>query len=374
MATAERHPTYRNILLVTGEDIAGDDPRQALIDALEASGSSAPVRRGTHDIWVTYQVATQSGANHSFGDEAAAPRPRRGVVQMGVPPTDSSEASLQDQIGTMLQECGHSWLVPYELGIRDASAWPAPQQPYLMPSDVEVATAQADGSPYTGPLLLGRTNQHWSTFFDGDGSPFDGMHWRELPDADGVVRWQWDAPPTYAIAPPGLGSISLGARYNDLDLLVMGVKTAQEAYAARSNRFRWLEPQLMAPIEYHAGVCIAFGPGDFHYCGFYRDHQTVGVQATGGALTSYPLPDYRRFGRGEERLALRVLKRGSQYHYQVRRDHPAGTPLSARLLDALDPIPSAGAPVTLDTWQTIATLTHAGSPLAVGTIVKTWSD
>ncbi len=125
--------------------------------------------------------------------------------------------------------------------------------------------------------------------------------------------------PTSTPDPPGLTPITVPKRYCDLDLMIMGVKTAWEAYHSDQWAFHWISPRLTAPLEYLVGIFVAFAPDDYHYFGFLDDHRTLGVQRTGQAPTVLSLgPNYRPL----DNVALRIVRKGNAFYFQARFDNP----------------------------------------------------
>src|SRR5215510_681667 len=114
MAEILRDANHPNILIVVGLDVFGSDPeyRDRLRDALY-SNVTPSIGRGSHDFWITYRVPEipDQEPNHSREDIGIQPRPMRGIIYMK-PPTDDSDNTLVDQVGTLLHEVGHHWLVP----------------------------------------------------------------------------------------------------------------------------------------------------------------------------------------------------------------------------------------------------------------------
>jgi hypothetical protein len=375
MALTIEVPTrYPNVLLVTGGGAATGDYRTNVRDYLYGgSAGGSPVRRGTHDFWITY-VANNGGVpNHSHEDMTVSPRPLRGIIEMSNAPGDTATLTLQDQIGTMLQEVGHHWLVPYDLLISHPDFWPAPRGPWRSMLGEEFTVSINQGAPYSGPLLLGRTNNHWSPYFQSDGSPFDGLNWTSEATEDGVERWHSIAPTGLpSVMPPGLPSLRLPARYCDLDLYLMGVKSAAEAYAG-TNQFRWIEPQLAAPLDYQTGIFVAFSRYDYCYFGFHRDQRTVGVQRTNGSVTTREITGYRPFVSDASGIALRVVKRGSSYYFQVKLDSPTSISLTPRLLGSLDPPTPPDLTGSLNQFRTVAVINETAAPQAIGMFTKTWT-
>ena len=145
-----------------------------------------------------------------------------------------------------------------------------------------------------------------------DGSPMDGQRWRDLGPDKGLDHWQWTERPQLSVQPSNRPAIVINQEYNDLDLMAMGVITADEAYASTGGRFSWMEPWYSAPLPFLAGVFVAFSAQDFLYFGFDSDHRKLGVSRTDG--TRYGEADlgadYHPWpGRGNTGVALRVLLR-----------------------------------------------------------------
>jgi hypothetical protein len=373
MATFEQPAGFPNILLVTGSDVYDGDYRTKLRDFLYGSAAaSSPVREGTHDFWMTYAIPSEGDANWSFEDLSKKPRKMRGIVQMGAPPASLGNQTVQEQMSTMLQEVGHHWLVPANLRF---FAGPTP-----MPMPTEQALTQAinDEARLGGPPLLARGNSHWSAFWQADGSPLDGLYFVKQGDEDGYAIWETRDLTGPTLSPAGLDPVQMVASYNDLDRIVMGAKTASAAYRTSNGAFRWLEPRLSAPHDYHAGLFVAFKPSYFIYFGFYRDHRTLGVQPTGGTVVTAALgPGYRPLADPFNAVALRIVRRGGTYHFQARYDNPRrALPGGAgpKLDDDLEHLPAVSAnPGFADKkFQTIAKLTVERDPQAIGVLVRKW--
>jgi hypothetical protein len=267
-------------------------------------------------------------------------------------------------------------LVPNTILIHNSQFWPSPAGGCSIPLAEIVSLLINYSSYFHGPLLLGRENIHWSSFFQGDASAIDGIYWNEIGTEDGYSKWeQSNAPPFVlpSVTPSGLRHIQLTQQYNDLDLLIMGVKTPNEAYSP-TNQFRWMEPSLAEPLEYLAGLFIAFSRSDFLYFGFCGSHRQLGVQQTGATPTTFNLSNYRPLMSEFNNIALRIVRRGDDYYFQAKFDSPSESELNARLLRNIDPLPRKPDPenATLDRFRTLLIRRHAGTPRAVGLIVKTW--
>jgi hypothetical protein len=375
MAAIEQPAGFANVLLVTARDILDGDNRQNLRNVLyNAPASESPVRQGTHDLWITYAVPPQGSGEWGFEDLSTAPRKLRGIVRMGSVPPNLLEATVRDHLSVMLQEVGHHWLVPGNLGFDVGNG--------VVTVSGDLATTQAinDESPYSGPLLVARGNQHWSAYWQADASPLDGLYFVKQGEEDGHVMWEARDLPGPVLSPAGLAPVLMRSSYNDLDRVIMGTKPSAEAYASDGNRIRWLEPRLSAPHQYHAGLFVAFSQFDFIVFGFHEDHRVLGVQRTGGSVATTTLgAGYRPLADELNAVALRIVRRGQSLHFQARYDvPPAGLPDRLRrppqLGDDLDVLAPVGRRPAFDatTFRTVATMTVANRPRAIGVILKKW--
>jgi hypothetical protein len=405
--TIERAPNHRHVLLAFGTDLFPGtevDANQALVDALkDAVAESAraapdalvsPLRPGTHDFWIVYSVGATGAANagQQIGD--ASPRPLRGAVVAKAPPTSHDETTVVDQLTTLLQEVGHYWLAFPTLKF----AWGGRVVPYEL---ADWARFNHD-QPLTGPLLGGRLLQHWGPWFHSEHSPLGGRNWSTVTREGVLDRWRWeDLSPGLRPKPPGLSAITVNRAFCDLDLLVMGARTADECYPETDGDFRYLEPTYVVQPRFlptHpeldwpflTGVFVAFADDDFVYFGFDGDHRAVGVYRTDRTRVTSPVD----LGRGytpawmpNSGVALRVVRLGEAWHFQARFD---GTALGLRSSPSdrnvfVGPAPSAG-PGLFDgigtlgppasgrdftTWRTVATLGDRRPAVAVGVIATT---
>jgi len=421
MPQLEVPPDHPNVLVVTGTDLynGSDDPRDKLRTFLY--GQTAEVSQGTHDFWCVFGLPASSARGFGEGgerwsDASLTPRPMRGIASISAPPdavrggnpptaSDTSQlASLLYPLHTALQEVAHHWLV----------------YPGRLNFTVDGRTEQMDvddfihfnlDQPFSGPLLAGRSALHWSTYMQADGSPMDGQKWRDLGPDEGLNHWQWIEPPQLSVQPSNRPAIVLTQEYNDLDLMAMGVITADEAYASTGGRFSWMEPWYSAPLPFLAGVFVAFSAQDFLYFGFDSDHRKLGVSRTDG--TRYGEADlgadYHPWpGRGNTGVALRVLhyagdplrqegRAGPRLIFQARFDDSALRPtvspadfnvfvgpLPAQIPGLFDGLsvrgPLAVPPSSPDFsgFHTVATVPIRQRPLAVGLITKAavpiWAD
>ncbi|MGE5180547.1 MAG: hypothetical protein ACM31C_00725, partial [Acidobacteriota bacterium] len=262
------------------------------------TSATSPVYPGSHDMWITYLLGDGGGeGGEGYADATASPHPLRAVVEIGDP-----AAALAGQVDTMLQEVGHRWLVPADMTINLDGTARALERSETVQYEVN------RGVPYSGPLLLGRSDVHWSSYFDGDASPMDGLGFSRGNFDDGMRRWDVQPPPVPPVSVTGLPSLTHLQTYCDLDLVMMGVKTPQSAYPARGGRIYWIEPQVTAPIEYQVGIVVAFSATDFAFFGFYKDPRTLAFErSTGGTRTTANVGvSYHPFSQPFGAMMLRV--------------------------------------------------------------------
>ncbi|HEX8095328.1 hypothetical protein [Jatrophihabitans sp.] len=372
MATISRSSTYPNVLLVTGSDVVTGDYRANLVALLQAAGSSGPVRTGTHHAWATYQVGSAANPNHKLADWSVRPLPRLGVLELADPPSSTDPAVIGPRLGTLIHEFGHNWLVPRDLTVRSPQFWPWPDRLAPGIDGWDASQAFHDGTPYAGPAFVARQGSHWSAWVSTGGSCMDGTAWSREGTSDGLARWVAQPFTGAALQVPGLADLPLPARYGDADLVMMGVTAREEAFADEANLLVWMEPRLMAPMAYHAGLVIMFNPDDGIFFGYYRDHRTIAVQRTGQPETLISAPDNRPFRDPGSAVALRVIRRGTHLVFQARYDQ-LRTDLTPHLVDAAATWrPADGNPLS-QTWSTVVEMDVPEPPQAVGVGVKTWN-
>ena len=390
----ERAPDHRNVLLVTGNDLyppGNTDP--AIVTPLEAAAASvSPVKKGSHDFWIVFSVGSTGAPNAGGQDPAAVPRPLRGAVTAKSPPTSHDVATMTDQVTTLLQEVGHYWLAYQSLKFH----WNNQLVSYDPADWVRFNTE----TPFKGPLLGGRTNQHWAAWFHSDGSPLGGQNWTDTSRDGPLDRWQWQPRTGPVVHPAGLPAMTMRKKFCDLDLLVMGAKTASECYPETGGRFSWLEPQFVVQPQsfttelrtaYLAGVFVAYSATEYIYFGFDTDHRRLGVYRTNG--TSYGTadlgPTYQPGWVHNSGVALRVIRNGRTLYFQARYDESAtGLHVAQPDQNLVLPAPPAqipglfdGIPITnvphsgpdFTTFRTVATVTEPAEPVAIGLLVKTSS-
>ena len=380
MATIRTLVGLPDVLVVTGSELHNDTYRSDLRRVLYAADDDAsPVRRGTHHFWITWFTPTTDGGEYDDGDDAARPARLRGVVRMGPTPGDTSAQTMQGQLRTMLEEIGHHWLVPADMRLGRARG-------DRLATHDEFTAYLNESVPLPGVPLLGRGDVHWNSFLQADKSPMDGQWWTEEARDGRYTRWTNRSRDVAALELPGHDPVELSTAYSDLDLSVMGLVDPKAAYPDDDNALRWIDPQLVAPLEYRAGVCVCESDSSVLVFGFEQDHRTLGVVRIDGsgvhALATVRLnhPPNPPIG-----VALRVVRKGDVYHFQARadesvaahlapepRDIPGNVATVGRIRDGfaeLDSVPAAGVPADLAEFRTIATVRSTPRPVAIGTVV-----
>lgn len=381
MATFGVLPGYRNVLIAHGPDVySGDsdnDYRQLLRDKLY-DFDRGHVRRGTHDFWVTYpvpqvtdrQTGSRVPSEHAHEDMGLEPRPMRGLIRMNELPADLSIPNLKSHLRVVFEEIGHHWLVPDDLAFRDDNG-------DEIRLDRSLADHLIDGEPIDGLPLLGRENVHWSPYWDADASPLNGQGFERLPD-DG--NWQhWRHSPTFVDDPPlisnhGLPFFFRGLEYNDLELAIMGMIDPQSAY--HGGLVRWLTPRLAAPLEYEAGIFVAFSRVDMLRFGFFRDHRVLVARRTGEASVRRVSlgDDYHPTAvEGNNAVRLRIVRRGDTYFCQARYSRQRTDIGSAAVRGLFDELDNAFGRTSgsFEQWRTVRSLDIPERPRAVGLYVLT---
>lgn len=381
MVTITRDTNLPNVLIVDGID-PNTEYRPALRTALYDAGSASPVRRGTHDFWICFPYPPQpefnpTSANFAYGDDDArsAGRVLRGMGDMRRMPQSPSAAEVQGRLFTLLHETAHAWLVPADMRIRTTSGEVTPL------TAAELTTMLNQERPLTRPALLARQDLHWSCYVNFC-SCMDSVKWDRTPGQGGTMKWVQRSPAATAVRPTNLVAVETNAVYSDLDLYIMGAKRADQCFPETGGQFFWLDPKLSlgAPMQYHAGLFVAFSPTDYIYFGFYNDHGKLRVERSSTGERSAIIdigPAYQPLRQEYEAMMLRVVKRGGRYLFQACRGNNAlavlaGTgPFMFDGSDAADSAPTVG---DYSRWQTVASFNVAGATAqAIGVITKTWN-
>jgi hypothetical protein len=405
MVTIEKAtPDYPNILLVYGNEFPTPSPsgeyrpdlEQLLYDPSINAGS--PVKEGTHDFWVTFEMGSRDRPqNHAYENMSITPRKMRGILEMGDVPLVPSDAdyllnvpdradNVRGLLTTLVHEIGHHWLVPRDLLIGHPNFWPSLSGSW-MPTSEEITMSLNEGTRFYGPLLLGRENKHWSSFFQGDGGAEDGVYWQEIDIEHGYNYWEQRPPAniTINLGVAGFPPIDLQIKYNDLELLIMGLKDARSAYPP-ANQFSWLEPRLVAPLDYYAGMCFFFSQEDYFYFGFSTHHKKLVIQHLVQHRLNYDnvfdlSGTYKPLMSELAGIGLRIVRVGDEYYFEAKLDNPRDEDIgigNPRLLDGDDvlnirpPRLNPGDNLIGD-FRILDSLNVTEIPKAVGVMVKTWS-
>ncbi|MGE5685781.1 MAG: hypothetical protein ACM3ZS_11690 [Nitrososphaerota archaeon] len=298
---------------------------------------------------------------------------------MGDVPNPYNNTDLKNTLHLLIHEYCHHWSVP-ETGIRfnDSQFWPSPPGACTFGLEDGVSVALHRGSYFDSPLMLGREHSHWSAYFQGGASPMDAVNWDDVGLENGYSIWrQTPLPQLPSLNPTGLDPIQLDWRFNDLDLVIIGAKSRNEAYTP-TGFFKWMEPRLTAPLDYFAGIFIAFSITDFLYFGFYASHKQLGLQQTGGIPNLFNLLNYEPLRSENNNVALRVVRRDNDYYFQAKFDSPNTGVTGSRLLGDIDRDLRQLVPPTEslspDRFRTLfrRSLPGTSRPKALGLMVKTW--
>ncbi len=382
MVTIERHATYTNILLASGPELGSSDYRAAMKSAIYALPAGSPVgsviRPGSYDFWVSAFVGPDGGeAGESYGD-SSSPKPLQAIVFIGNP--GDTTAQLVD---TAMQEVGHRWLAYSDTF---TMLWNS-QRVSLMSQETIAQEANA-GTPFTGPLLMGRADQHWSPYFQAAPSAMDGNGYNIMTE-DSLSRWDFTAIPVPDIEITGLPPLAHGALYNDLDRVLMGVLPAANGYPSSEGQFQWIEPRVTSGINCHIGIFLMFSPSDIAFFGFYMDPRTVSLDRSNGAtrVDAAVGLGYQPFSQPYGAMMFRVVRRGQNYYFQCRNGNSTIAALQAIGAVFGGAVPPSNLPQMFDQlsgdlagahsfngtdFSTVASFTEAAQPLAVGVVTKTW--
>lgn len=374
MAAINRSSTHPNILHVTRID-SRSEYRDTIRGEIHGSATS-PVRRGTHDFWICCPTHARPDCNPNFGHgdlgARSAGRPLRGIAEMCTLPP-AATADIRNWIFTAIHELGHSWLVPSDLRIRLGGNDVDP----LHPDDI---TWRLDREqPFERPALLARQDSHWSCYVNF-GSCMDSLDWVRNPASGGMMRWIQQTPRLPQVRPRGLPGFEASAVFSDLDLYLMGVKRAEDCFPETGGQFFWLEPKLSRgpPMQYHAGLFIAFSRTDFFYFGFYNSHDQLRVERSGTSERSAtvaigPAFDPLRFETNA--MMLRIVKTGTRYLFQAYSGNNAvAAPVGSGAVWMFDDLGATRTSGDFRQWQTVATFDAAGAqPQAMGIINKTFN-
>jgi hypothetical protein len=380
------HP---NVLLLLDADIyaGGSIDFTRLAGYFQSPGAGCPVSSNSHDYWIVHPWPASDGGVHTGGG------PSRGMVRLGTEWNGAAAGatpaltvdSATSYYWEWLQEVAHAWLVPYDMTFDGETV------------GQERAFVQAffDGAAIPRNCLIGRGNGmgHWSSFVSAGVSPMDGVDWNEeatLPvEGTGIFkRFSVGTIPGTNVNVAGLAPVPAPV-YSDLDKRIMGVLSETESYPARADHsFDDLAPQWMAPLEFQAGLAVAFAPDDMIYFGFTSDFRTIGIARTGQQLApTFDISSFYEPWVLDRRMYLRVVKQGDTYSFQarpewgsigclgeiLRRLHLYTAPPPITPFSETTPVRAPEAsPSDWSRWNTLTTLTESSAPRGVGYIVKTW--
>jgi hypothetical protein len=285
---------FGEILVVAGRNIFGDfiygtdmddwDYGNRLMALLYSMPpGSTPVFRGSHDFWITIPEPPLSRASFNRAQDTLPQfpwhRPYGGFVHLNAVPDTTNPTDIAGKVGTIIHELGHKWLVPSDVEFDDDG------NRIRLTTEEDFWRAVNDDTPFNGATMLGRDNSHWSPFWHADRSVMDGVAFARS-SLDGVARWVGTPQGSDNVHVDGLPDFSLGAKYNHLEQVIMGMRDKNDAYPETSGRVHWIEPRLTAPLPYFAGLFVALANDDFIEFGYLDDHRTIAVVRNGQVLAS----------------------------------------------------------------------------------------
>jgi hypothetical protein len=242
---------------------------------------STPVFRGSHDFWVTIPIPPLSRSSFNRAQDTLPQlpwhRPYGGLVHLNQVPDINNSTDIAGKVGTIIHEVGHKWLVPADIEFDDDGNL------VQMLTEENFWQAVNNDTSFSGATMLGRDNSHWSPFWHADRSVMDGVGFvRDTVDGD--ARWVGTPQPADNVHVDGLPDFALGAKYNHLEQVIIGMRDRNDAYPESGGRVRWIEPRLTAPLPYLAGLFIMLANDDFIEFGYQNDHRTIAVVRNGKVL------------------------------------------------------------------------------------------
>lgn len=387
MAVVSIRPEVPNILIVSGIDVYTPGTIRGLTKAALDAALDQPVHAGTHEFWILHPIPDFPGQASNFTQEGdnGSPRPRRGIIQMIQALDPLTETLITTYLSTLLQEVGHHWLFsPTDIQLRISGT------PTRMATRDELTNAINDDTPFQNPPLLARDENHWSAYWRADGSPMDGVCFRPAGSEDGHELWRTGD----CGEPISLDFATPNVRLNgfcDLDLHLMGLKTAQEAYRGEAG-IVWMQPRITEFVESHAGIVVAFARDDQLMFGFWQHDRQLNLRDSSGQVLGSGLvtPNYHPFAHAMNGLLFRVIRRRNTYYFQARISNPSAGCLGGLLqvLGVWDGgLPNVwddvDAPIPLNAttnvnanyqqnWVTVGIAQRSKPPVAVGAFLNKW--
>ncbi len=375
MPTVSVRPEFPNILIVSGADVYTPGTMIGLTKQALDGATDQPVHGGTHEFWVLHPVFGFPGASFFTGQtDNASPRRRRGIIQMSMLPAVLDEPSIGTYLSTLLQEVGHNWLCPSDIKIKINGT------PTRMANRNEMTQAINDDTPFANPPLLARDESHWSAYWRADGSPLDGVCFQHVGNEDGHEIWRTTTTCGQVISlDPSVPSVNMRG-YNDLDLHIMGVKPADEAYRGQAG-IVWMQPRITEFAESHTGIVVAFSPTDQLMFGYWQHDSMLSLRNTAGQNLAGDLiwPKYHPLQHPMNGLMFRVIRRRNQYFFQARISNPAGGCLGflgpstlPHVWENVDNPQPFSFNANYQNWKTVGMVQRDKPPQAVGTFVNKW--
>ena len=328
MARILRFAQLRDVLYLEGTDVANVHPddatkrtliRSGVKAALFAVGNGVGNFRGQVDFIICYVAngvgGDFSGVDHAPHNESPALRPLRGIIQL---PDDLRQPMTPQRLqghlsGGVSHETGHYWLVPGAARVRiNGQMVDTPT-----PDDIPRSLNNGNGIP---PVpIMGRQDSHWSPFIHSEGSPMDGVD-HQFDSLNALTEQLYG----YSTSGAALGTgvtfsfegqdLTSHGRYSDFEQFIMGLPPA--IGNPRGRTIQVMEPRLVSPLQFHAGLYLELADGNVWYHGFHRGPDRVLAQAVSGAFGG-AVPLNSPFDP-DNRVAFRVVQRGGEFELQTR--------------------------------------------------------
>jgi hypothetical protein len=191
--------------------------------------------------------------------------------------------------------------------------------------------------------------------------------------------------------------VTTGQTYSDLDLMVIGVISAEDAYPGSGGTFDYLTPQWeLGNLTFQGGLALLFDTNDIVLFGFEAGFTHLVVQRTGDAPQSFDLGGTYQPWSFEQRMLLRIVRRGNNYYFQGRPERGSIGCLGELLRPfsgvlrrfgvtwpppPMDPFSDLGslpaaptATVSATDWNTFAILPISQTPRGLAYLVKTYPN
>lgn len=371
---------YPNIFVVSGPEFPAppastSDYGSIFIDNMDSIPDTL-VNTGSHHFIVIFHQPDFSGVNWGR-NYSAVPTPALSYITI----------SSYDDIRTLLEEIGHAWGV-----YKDKFAFLIDGTYKSALDNNEFARMINEDLPFGDqPLICGRENMHYSSYFQADSSPMDGLAYDRNARESGYAKWK-QVPFAGAFITPGgmppLPPLQVKSPYCDLDLVLMGELAARNAYYGQNHKIFWIEPKLVAPLDYQVGLLMIMENDDQIFFGYDQHHKQLSVLVNWvsppSAINKLLIDDYAPLENDYHALSLRIVRRGNDYHFQAKKDNSLTgcvysvlntlgltTPRIPDFFDDLEDFTARTSSGPMEKYRTFSSLPYQNStPKYIGTVVR----